>query len=61
MFIVRYGEIIGIIGFIGSGKLMFVKFIFCLYDFDDGEIFVDGKNFMDYDVKVFCLFIGFIF
>lgn len=59
-FTARHGETIGIIGSTGSGKSTLAKLISRLYDPDDGEIFVDGKNLTDYDVKVLRSSIGFI-
>lgn len=59
-FTAKHRETIGIIGSTGSGKSTLAKLISRLYDPDDGEIFVDGKNLTDYDVKVLRSSIGFI-
>ncbi|MDY0939876.1 MULTISPECIES: ABC transporter ATP-binding protein [Priestia] len=59
-FTARHGETIGIIGSTGSGKSTLAKLISRLYDPDDGQIFIDGKNLTDYDVKELRLSIGFI-
>lgn len=42
------GETIGIIGHTGSGKTTFVNLISRLFDVEEGEILVDGKNVKSY-------------
>ena len=42
------GETVGIIGSTGCGKTTLVSMIARLYDTDDGEVLIDGKNVKDY-------------
>lgn len=46
------GTTVGIIGSTGSGKSSMVSLIPRLYDIDEGELFIGGKNIKDYDLKV---------
>ncbi len=50
-FTVNSGELVGIIGSTGSGKTTLVSLIPRLYDADEGEIFVDGVNILDYSLE----------
>lgn len=49
---IHSGETIGIIGGTGSAKTTFVSMISRLYDVDEGEVLVGGKNVKDYDLEV---------
>ncbi len=49
---IKSGEMIGIIGGIGSSKSTLVNLIPRLYDVTSGSIFVGNKNVKDYDIKV---------
>ena len=42
---INKGESIGIVGESGSGKTTLVNILLNLLDYDDGQVFVDGKNF----------------
>lgn len=44
-----YGKKLGIMGRTGSGKTLLVKLIQGLAEFDEGEIFIDGKPIHDFD------------
>lgn len=48
---IKAGETIGIIGHTGSGKTTFVNLISRLFDIDEGELLVDGKNVKEYDLN----------
>ncbi len=48
---VKAGETIGIIGATGSAKTTLVQLIPRLYDVDQGEVLVDGRNVKDYKTK----------
>ncbi len=50
-FSIKSGELVGIIGSTGSGKTTLVSLIPRLYDADEGEIFVDGVNILDYSLE----------
>lgn len=43
-FAIKPGEFVGIIGSTGSGKTTLVSMIPRLYDADEGEVLIDGKN-----------------
>ena len=45
---IKSGEVIGILGPTGSGKSTFAQLIARLYDIDEGEILIGGKNIKDY-------------
>lgn len=47
---IRSGETIGIIGGTGSAKSSLVNLISRLYDVEDGEVLVGGKNVKEYDL-----------
>lgn len=50
-FTIRPGQTLGIIGSTGSGKTTLVQMIPRLYDVDEGEVLVDGRNVKDYSLK----------
>lgn len=50
-FKINSGETIGIIGGTGSAKTTLVSMISRLYDVDEGEVLVGGKNVKDYDIE----------
>jgi len=45
------GIIVGLIGENGAGKSTLVNLLCRIYDVNDGNIFVDGKDIMEYDIK----------
>lgn len=49
-FRIESGETMGIIGSTGSGKTTLVQMIPRLYDPDEGEVYVDGRNVKDYSL-----------
>lgn len=49
---IKSGETIGIIGGTGCGKSSFANLISRLYDVDNGEVVVGGKNVKDYDLEI---------
>ncbi len=48
---IKSGEFVGILGSTGSGKTSLVNLISRLYDVEDGEVLVGGKNVKEYDLK----------
>ena len=48
---IKSGETIGIIGGTGSGKTSLVNLISRLYDVNEGEVLVGGKNVKEYDME----------
>lgn len=50
-FLVRHGEVVGIIGGTGSGKSSLVNLIPRFYEATTGEVIVDGINVKDYPLK----------
>ncbi len=49
---IKSGETIGIIGGTGCGKSSFANLISRLYDVNNGEVVVGGKNVKDYDLEI---------
>lgn len=47
---IEAGSTVGIIGSTGCGKTTLVSLIPRLYDTDEGEVFIDGKNVKDYSL-----------
>ena len=54
------GETIGIIGHTGSGKTTFVNLISRLFDIEEGELLVDGKNIKNYMLNDLRTSIGYV-
>lgn len=50
-FKINAGELIGVVGKIGSGKTTLVNSLLRLYNVEDNTIFIDGKNIMDIDIN----------
>lgn len=50
-FQIQSGQVLGIIGSTGCGKTTLVQMIPRLYDVDEGEVLVDGRNVKDYSLK----------
>ena len=48
---IESGETIGVLGGTGSAKSTFVSMISRLYDVDEGQVFVGGKDVREYDVE----------
>ena len=48
---IKSGQFVGILGSTGAGKTSVVNLISRLYDVNDGEVIVGGKNVKDYDLK----------
>ena len=59
-FKVKKGETIAFIGSTGSGKSTLINLVPRLYDVSDGEVFVDGVNVKEYDIKALNNKIGYI-
>lgn len=57
----RPGETAVLVGLNGAGKTTFIKLLTRLYDPTEGEIFLDGKNLKEYDVKDLYSMFGIIF
>ncbi|HLL78031.1 MAG TPA: ABC transporter ATP-binding protein [Ktedonobacteraceae bacterium] len=60
-FTIHAGEAIALVGRNGAGKTTLVKLLTRLYDPDEGEILVGGRNIKDYDLKELRREIGVIF
>lgn len=48
---IKPGQLVGIIGSTGSGKSTLVSLIPRLYDADEGEVLVDGRNVREYSLE----------
>jgi ATP-binding cassette subfamily B protein len=60
-FTIRAGEAIALVGRNGAGKTTIVKLLTRLYDPDEGEILIGGRNIKEYDLKSLREEIGVIF
>ncbi|HET8844988.1 MAG TPA: ABC transporter ATP-binding protein [Ktedonobacteraceae bacterium] len=60
-FIIRAGEAVALVGHNGAGKTTLVKLLTRLYEPDEGEILIGGKNIKDYHLKTLRQHIGVIF
>ncbi len=60
-FTIRAGEAIALVGRNGAGKTTLVKLLTRLYDPDEGEIFIGGRNIKEYDLKELREQVGVIF
>jgi ATP-binding cassette subfamily B protein len=49
--VIRPGELIGVIGRVGSGKTTLITLLSRLYNVDEGTIFIDGKDIMKCSIK----------
>ncbi len=45
------GQIVGIVGPVGSGKSSLAKLLLRIWDCDDGSVRIDGKNVKEWDLK----------
>lgn len=50
-FKINSGELIGVVGKIGSGKTTLVNSLLRLYNIEKNQIFIDGVDIMDLDIK----------
>jgi ABC-type multidrug transport system fused ATPase/permease subunit len=50
-FLIKPGQKVGLVGSTGSGKTTTVSLISRLYEYEDGQILIDGKSIRDYDRK----------
>lgn len=60
-FTIRAGEAIALVGRNGAGKTTMVKLLTRLYDPDEGEILIGGRNIKEYDLKELREQVGVIF
>jgi len=60
-FTIHAGEAIALVGYNGAGKTTIVKLLTRLYDPDEGEILVGGRNIKEYDLKELREHVGVIF
>lgn len=59
-FEIKQGEKIALVGQSGSGKSTIVQLLMKFYDFDSGDILLDGKSIADYDVSALRAAIGIV-
>ena len=57
---IKRGETLAVIGATGSGKSSLIKLIPRFYDTNSGEVYIDGKNVRDYDLKSLRSRIGYV-
>lgn len=60
-FTIRAGQTVAIVGLNGAGKTTLVKLIMRLYDPQQGEIYYNGKNIKEYQVRAYRETIGTVF
>lgn len=60
-FTIKAGEAIALVGRNGAGKTTLVKLLTRLYDPDDGQILIGGRDIRDYDIEELRRVIGVIF
>jgi ATP-binding cassette subfamily B protein len=60
-FTIHAGEAVALVGRNGAGKTTLVKLLTRLYDPDDGEILIGGRNLKEYDLKELREQVGVIF
>ena len=60
-FTIQKGEAVALVGSNGAGKTTIVKLLSRLYDPDEGEIFVNGRDIKEYDLQALREHIGVIF
>ena len=60
-FTIRAGEAVALVGRNGAGKTTLVKLLTRLYDPDEGEILIGGRNIKEYDLKELREQVGVIF
>ena len=60
-FTIHAGEAIAVVGRNGAGKTTMVKLLTRLYDPDEGEIFIGGRNIKEYDLQELRGHVGVIF
>lgn len=58
--VINPGETIGIIGHTGSGKSTLVNLISRLFDVEEGEVMVDGRNVKEYKLSELRTSIGYV-
>jgi len=57
---IKRGESIAIVGHTGAGKTTLAKLLTRFYEFQEGDILMDGKSIRDFDLKTYRKLIGFI-
>ncbi len=60
-FVINPGDTVVLVGLNGAGKTTLIKLLTRLYDPTEGEIFLDGRNIKEYDVKELYKIFGIIF
>jgi ATP-binding cassette, subfamily B, bacterial len=60
-FIIKAGEAIALVGRNGSGKTTIVKLLTRLYDPDEGQILISGRDIREYDIEELRHVVGVIF
>lgn len=57
---IQAGKKVAVVGESGSGKSTIVNLIERLYDIKEGEILIDGRNILDYDIEFLRSIIGYV-
>lgn len=60
-FSIKAGEKIAIVGYNGAGKTTLTKLLMRLYDVNDGEIILNGKNIKEYAIQDYRKWFGSVF
>lgn len=60
-FTIRAGEAVALVGRNGAGKTTIVKLLTRLYDPDDGQILINGRDIKEYDLEALRRTVGVIF
>lgn len=57
---IKVGKIIVLVGFFGGGKIILCNLLLRFYEFDKGDIKIDGKSIKDVSLKLLRKNIGIV-